>query len=149
MTAQIPDKIEWGGQHYYLHSCLQRYASPHIWKIQCIPMHTGCFRGYHALFAIRKEQLYLLELTLRTSAENLPAINGRLPNFDNHDFHYKDIMLPVLHTGKVSFGKDFDTNYMRTDESTPFSSARSTTLMLKEGRLTKSGVLQRFTDFWK
>ena len=105
-------------------------------------MHTGCLRGYEALFAIQNQQLYLMALTLYTKDESPAPIHGVKPSFDGHCFHYTDIMLPVEYTGTLSFGLEFDTNYGRTTGDAAFHDSKAVTFTCAAGRVTKPGLLQ-------
>lgn len=62
MTAQIPDKFEWNGQHLPVQEGARPPTDdPRIESVGAA-MSTACYRGYIATWAVRDERLVLLDL---------------------------------------------------------------------------------------
>lgn len=112
MTAQISDSFTYRGEDHSLVGIKGkgRLYDPTEHGIRCVMIHTACWRGYIAEYAVADGELRLAKLTMRVAPETPRPVTvlGVAPTSDvdgRLDFGAIDRRFPF--TGSLRLGKDF------------------------------------------
>lgn len=124
MSAQVSDKIQYGGKDYSISAIENPGEFFDIRELGLNPTAncTACWRGYVAIFGVNKENcLVLVELHTNNGDEPAPEINGVKPEVQSIDFdendaldniseytlfggelQYFNVNLPIRYSGKLT-----------------------------------------------
>ena len=110
MTAQIEDKFIYKSKWHSLVG-LQggELFSPEQCGMNPEMIDTSCYRGFYAVYKIKRNKLYLHELTVLEKDNNYLPICGKLPQESDNGIGatYKNLELEIPFTGKIRLARDF------------------------------------------
>jgi hypothetical protein len=137
MTAQISDVVIYKEEHFALIGIGGgRLLSPERFGMCSEMLHTGCYRGFCAVYELTETELLLRELVLREKYGNYLPIGGVFPEKYEHHAHYRNLSAHVPFTGKMRLAKDFIEDFyihMGYQKPTAFKTVYDITL--QDGRI--------------
>ena len=107
MTIQIPDRVLYKRRKYELVEVDgEGLFDPEHHNLELRPMHTACWRGFIATYAVKSGELLLRNLDCGSRTEAAPPrIGGHLPIGDEWEqLAYRKIELPMPYTGRLVLG---------------------------------------------
>jgi hypothetical protein len=111
MTAQMNDSFEYQGVSFDLVGMKgEGLFDPATEQIFCRPMHTACWRGYIASYAVVDDELRLAKLEMTPiDPTKLPRVYGREPTsvttYGQATYEARDVRVPF--TGGLLLARDF------------------------------------------
>lgn len=86
MTGQIADVYEYNGNRYNIVAIKGTMNFDiHELGFEPVPIHTACWRGYHCIYNITEEGLFLKDLFVNDKNGSYPPVNGVEPEEDRFD----------------------------------------------------------------
>lgn len=139
MTAQISDTFLFKGDEYSLIAINGGdLASPEQFGMEPEMLHTGCYRGFYAMYELTEESLYLRELTLREKNGNYLPIEGREAAKEDYQATYHGLNIVIPFIGKIRLAKDFiEELYIHMGFQKPTAFKTILDIELKGGRLVE------------
>jgi hypothetical protein len=148
MTAQMQDLFIYQRRHH----TLSDIDNPNNWIsipeiVGYIPasLHTACWRGYIATYAISRGKLILKKLKVnRLNSDRVVTkslqINKKSPeNIESHTFNFLDIGYKIDFTGSLIITDDFIRElYVHMGFQSPFKYRKVIQLVFEKGKLIES-----------
>ena len=108
MTAQISDRVRYGGVEYTLLGPRTGLFVPVAHGIETRPMHTACWRGFHCLYVLT-DRLRLAHVHLQMAyADPTTTLFGKPPvHYDAGRAEYRDLDHPIELTARLWLGAGF------------------------------------------
>jgi len=138
MTAQIADKVLYAGDEYSLIGIDGTgLPVPQDYGMSPTMIHTACYRGFYVTYSISKDQLILMNMTLREIDGEYLQVNGIDASIDDYGRGvYKKIHQIVQFTGKLRIARDFiDSMYVHMGFQKPASFQTVLDLKFIKGKL--------------
>ena len=146
MTGQIADVYEYNGNRYNIVAIKGTMNFDiHELGFDPVPIHTACWRGYHCIYNITEEGLFLKDLFVNDKNGSYPPVNGVEPEDDRFDGKvYHGINIPVKFDGGIIIGNDFLTRYyIHMGFQRVYAYKTVYELIFKEGLITKKTDLSK------
>jgi hypothetical protein len=140
MTAQIHDKVLFDGKEYELTGCTGgSVPEPSDFGITPVAIHTACWRGFHLLYEVREHYLFLQEMTVMPEGEEIPQINGIVPEIvEGAPYTWQNLELFVTFTGNMTLSREFDqSKYIHMGFQAPSAYGVSMELQFLNGKLVE------------
>lgn len=152
MTGQISDSLRLDGESFQILGIDgDTLFDPSAHGLKPTTIHTACWRGWYAGFAVRDGALVLADLTVNDADGNYPALNGVVPAaprsepraggppFTPIERTYRDVGLPLSFTGTLTVGTDFIQElYVHMGYQTPDRFRRVLDLRFEGGTLVET-----------
>jgi len=108
MTAQISDTFIFRNEKYQLIGKMGGELF-YPFNYDMIPemLHTACYQGFYSTYEIKKDQLYLQQLTIREKNGNYPSINGIEPEKEKFLANYNNLNKKISFNGKLRIANGF------------------------------------------
>ena len=108
MTAQRHELLGYQGKKYSILAIENEFPfSPQDYGFNPVMLHTGCYRGYYSLFAVKENEL-LLDKLFVNQEEELPVWRGVEPvTGEDVKWTYAGLDLPIDYTGGIIVGDGF------------------------------------------
>ena len=110
MTAQINDTFRHAQEDWNIAASTGgAIFEPGWFGMAPMMIHTACYRGWYARYAIADNHLVLDQLTVNLPDQAYPDINGvsPAPAADRRERTYESVGLPLSYTGTLVLGRDF------------------------------------------
>lgn len=146
MTGQIADVYEYNRNRYNIVAIKGTMNFDiHELGFEPVPIHTACWRGYHCIYNITEEGLFLKDLFVNDKNGSYPPVNGVEPEEDRFDGKvYHGINIPVKFDGGIIIGNDFLTRYyIHMGFQRVYAYKTVYELIFKEGLITKKTDLSK------
>lgn len=114
MTAQIPDRVIYNGEHYDIVGLKgANLLTPADFEMVSVGFSSACWRGYYATYSVIDHQLFLTQLSLHARDGDYKPIDGVLPEREEQngkyrsDPTYKGLRVKAPFTGRLLLGRNF------------------------------------------
>ncbi len=122
MTAQIIDICLFNDEsHDIIGISGKHLATPRQFGMEASMMHTACYLGYYATYAVVDNELYLKQFTLRVKNNEYKKIDHVEPSRTSEGATYYDLNLPIPYTGEIRLAKDLGV-YMGFQKASAYKS---------------------------
>jgi hypothetical protein len=114
MTAQIADSMLLDGTLYSIIGLRGgELPSPEDYGLQPVMIHTACWRGWYATYAVEDDWLVLSMLTVNDRDGNYPPLDGIMPEHRSSggEAFYEGLHIRTAFTGRMLLGADFIQRY--------------------------------------